>query len=135
MDVTPTVDNPAIANDPKQNNNFRYDFPDDSQTQDRCPFAAHTRKTNPRADLESLGISTETRRIIRRGCPFGPEVNAAERTAHTTQLNRGLIFAAYQSNIVNGFQFIQHSTFSSNLVALSMSADARSFRGRLGGRD
>ena len=78
IDVFPLQDNPAAGVDPAQNNNFRYDFPDDPQTQDRCPFAAHTRKTNPRADLEDLGISTENRRIIRRGIQFGPEVDPEE---------------------------------------------------------
>ncbi|OCH94868.1 peroxidase TAP [Obba rivulosa] len=111
IDITPTQDNPALGADPSRNNDFRYAFPDDPQTQDRCPFAAHTRKTNPRADLEDLSppISTETRRIIRRGIQFGPEVSAVEAATGKTVQGRGLIFVAYQSNIVNGFQFIQHS--------------------------
>ncbi|OBZ72595.1 Dye-decolorizing peroxidase msp1 [Grifola frondosa] len=114
IDITPLKDNPALGADPLQNNNFRYAFPDDPQTQDRCPFAAHTRKTNPRADLEDLPpptgpVPTESRRIIRRGIQFGPEVTPLEASLGQTKLGRGLIFAAYQSNIVNGFQFIQHS--------------------------
>lgn len=110
MDLAPTHDDPAIANDNSRNNNFSYDFPDDPQTQDRCPFAAHTRKTNPRADLEKLGISTSNNRIIRRGIQFGPEVSAAEAANGKTTQGRGLLFAAYQSNIETGFQFIQHCT-------------------------
>jgi Dyp-type peroxidase family len=114
VDVTPTQDDPALGADPSRNNNFRFDFPDDQQTQDRCPFAAHIRKTNPRADLEDLAppkgpISTETRRIIRQGIPFGPEVSADEAALQMTLLPRGLLFVAYQSNIVNGFQFLQHT--------------------------
>ncbi|RDX44006.1 Dyp-type peroxidase [Lentinus brumalis] len=109
IDLFPLQDNPTAGVDAQQNNNFRYDFPDDPHTQDRCPFAAHTRKTNPRADLEDLGISTENRRIIRRGVQFGPEVTPDEAKSGKTKLGRGLIFAAYQSNIVNGFQFIQQS--------------------------
>lgn len=102
-------DDKELAIDPNRNNNFRYDFPGDQQTQDRCPFAAHVRKTNPRADLEDLGISNESRRILRRGIQFGPEVSPDEAASATTQQGRGLIFAAYQSNIVNGFQFMQQS--------------------------
>ena len=112
MDLAPTHDNPAIGNDNSRNNNFSYDFPDDQQTQDRCPFAAHTRKTNPRADLEKAKppIPISSRRIIRRGIQFGPEVSAAEAASGKTTQGRGLLFAAYQSNIEKGFQFIQHCT-------------------------
>lgn len=112
IDVTPTKDDLKLAADPSRNNDFRYDFPNDSQTQDRCPFAAHTRKTNPRADLEDLGISNEIRRIIRRGIQFGPEVTRVEAQSGKTIRARGLLFAAYSSNIINGFQFIQQSKFT-----------------------
>ncbi|KAM5542891.1 hypothetical protein V8D89_003275 [Ganoderma adspersum] len=109
VDVFPAKDNPAAGKDPLQNNNFRYDFPNDFDTQDRCPFAAHTRKTNPRNDLESLNISTENRRIIRRGIQFGPELSPQEVSSGKTQHGRGLIFVAYCGSITNSFQFIQHS--------------------------
>ncbi|TCD63943.1 hypothetical protein EIP91_004753 [Steccherinum ochraceum] len=109
LDLAPVKDDPALGADPQRNNNFKYAFPEDSQTQDRCPFAAHVRKTNPRNDLEGLGISTESRRIIRRGIAFGPEVNKAEQQQKTTLQGRGLLFRCYQSNIANGFQFIQES--------------------------
>ena len=88
IDLFPLQDNPAAGDDASKNNNFRYDFPDDPQTQDRCPFAAHTRKTNPRADLEDLGFSTENRRIIRRGVQFGPEVTLEEAKSGKTKLGR-----------------------------------------------
>ncbi len=86
----PLQDNPAAGTDPTQNNNFRYDFPDDQQTQDRCPFAAHTRKTNPRADLEDLNppAPTQNRRIIRRGIQFGPEVDSEEAASGQTKHGR-----------------------------------------------
>lgn len=106
IDITPVKDDPALGADPSKNNNFRYSFPDD-QTQTRCPFAAHTRKTNPRADLIDKGIKTDPQRIIRRGIQFGPEVSQAEATSGKTTQGRGLLFASYQSSIANGFQFIQ----------------------------
>jgi len=111
VDLAPLKDDPALGADPQRNNNFRYNFPDDPQTQDRCPFAAHLRKTNPRFDLEGLTppVSTETRRIVRRGIPFGPEVDKQEEQQKTTLQQRGLLFRCYQSSIVNGFQFVQHS--------------------------
>ena len=108
IDISPTKDDPALGADPNRNDNFRYAFPGDQQTQDRCPFAAHTRKTNPRADLGS----TEPHRIIRSGIPFGPEVSADEAASGKTHSERGLLFVAYQSNIANGFEFIQECRLS-----------------------
>ncbi|KAL6720877.1 dye-decolorizing heme-containing peroxidase [Lecanora helva] len=108
IDVTPTADDPALGLDPTRNNDFSFNsvFPDDQSTQDRCPFAAHVRKTNPRADLNKFG-GTEIHRIIRSGIAFGPEVSAEEAKTGKTQHHRGLLFVAYQSNIAQGFQFIQ----------------------------
>lgn len=76
--------------DPLRNNNFRYAFQDDQTTTIRCPFAAHTRKTNPRADLEDppINFSTESRRIVRRGVQFGPEVTPLEAASGKTALGR-----------------------------------------------
>ncbi|KAJ7484509.1 Dyp peroxidase [Mycena latifolia] len=71
-----------------------------------CPFSAHIRKTRPRADL---GTENTGRHIVRGGIPYGPEVTAGEASSHTTKIERGLAFVAYQSNIENGFQFLQHS--------------------------
>ena len=51
LDITPTKDDPALAANPQKNNDF--DFSDTLQSQTRCPFAAHIRKTNPRQDLLS----------------------------------------------------------------------------------
>lgn len=111
MDITPLKDDPALGVDPLRNNNFTYDIGDDPTAQDRCPFAAHTRKTNPRFDLEGpFGPNATTpKRIIRRGIQFGPEVTDREEDSNQTFYGRGLLFAAYQSNIPQGFQFIQQS--------------------------
>jgi Dyp-type peroxidase family len=115
IDITPTKDDPALGADPLRNNNFQYDFqnPDDFSTQTRCPFAAHTRKTNPRNDLNSPKVggpgTVAPRRIIRRGIPFGPEVTPDETKENKTIHARGLIFFGYSANIELGFQFIQHS--------------------------
>ena len=113
IDITPTHDDPALGADPTRNNDFRFAFPNDQTTQDRCPFAAHIRKTNPRADLEDLNPkATTNRRIVRAGIAFGREVSEAEKNLDKTLHGRGLLFAAYQSNIVNGFQFLQQSRSS-----------------------
>jgi deferrochelatase/peroxidase EfeB len=93
-----------------RNNNFKFEGQVNSQF--KCPFAAHIRKANPRDDLEGgppPRISNETKRIMRRGIPFGPEVTPAEEASKTTQKGRGLLFVCYQSSISNGFQFLQQS--------------------------
>jgi deferrochelatase/peroxidase EfeB len=110
VDLTPLRDDPILGKGVSDNDAFRYD----PLRQDRCPFAAHTRKTNPRSDLDAFG-GTEIRRIIRRGIQFGPEVTpeeaAAQQSSDDAKLERGLLFVSYQSNIPNGFQFLQQSMF------------------------
>ncbi|KAF9560569.1 peroxidase TAP [Agrocybe pediades] len=112
IDITPFQDDPVLAADPKRNNDFKFEGEINSQL--RCPFAAHVRKTNPRNDLEAPppptpSIPVEGRRIMRRGVQFGPEVTKEEAAAGKTQHGRGLLFAAYQSSLTNGFQFLQQS--------------------------
>jgi len=51
VDLTPLRDDPVLGKSVSDNNAFRYD----PLRQDRCPFAAHTRKTNPRSDLDAFG--------------------------------------------------------------------------------
>jgi len=102
-----------------RNNDFSFDFERDLQK--LCPFAAHVRKSLPRADLDgqSLGgriISTEARRIMRRGIQFGPEVTRQEKVSKKTFHGRGLLFACYQSSIANGFRFIQTSELETSVI-------------------
>jgi len=105
VDIASRQDDPGLALDPARNNDFRYD----TNSQSRCPFAAHTRKTYPRSDLPN----SVSRRIVRRGIQYGPEVTDAEaasqKSSPSPKLERGLLFVCYQSNLGNGFQFIQKS--------------------------
>jgi deferrochelatase/peroxidase EfeB len=90
-----------------RNNNFH--FAAERDFQKICPFAAHVRKTNPRADLEAGGFSIESRRIMRHGIQFGDEVTDEERDKNMTMKDRGLLFVSYQSSLANGFAFMQKS--------------------------
>jgi deferrochelatase/peroxidase EfeB len=102
IDLSPDVDNPEL----RLSNDFAYD----PQSQARCPYTAHTRKCTPRSDLFVKGKDLgERNRIWRRGITFGPEVSEMERTSHQTVMDRGLLFKCFQSNLENGFQFIQKS--------------------------
>jgi hypothetical protein len=44
---------------------------------------------------------------MRRGVQFGPEVTREEAHTAKTLHGRGLLFACYQTSLVNGFQFLQ----------------------------
>lgn len=112
LELTPIQDDSTMGIDPQRNNNF--DFSDD-QEQRRCPFGAHIRKTNPRADFgtpNNAGADPQTadvdpRRIMRAGIPFGPEVSVAEGANGKTTADRGLMFVCYQTSIPNQFEFVQ----------------------------
>ena len=131
IDISPFQDDPALGADPKRyiniilqasrrgwhigllNRNNDFAFAGERASSLRCPFAAHVRKTNPRDDLEVLppGIeipfTVESRRIMRRGVQFGPELTKAEQESGKTMHGRGLLFTCYQSSLINGFQFLQ----------------------------
>lgn len=47
--------------------------------------------------------------IMRQGIPFGPELTEDEVKKNKTELDRGLAFTCYQSNLANGFEFVQES--------------------------
>lgn len=85
--IVGTKDDPELAADPLRNNDFDYKSDDQGKG---CPLAAHTRKGNPRSDLDTVPLAgpLETHRIIRRGIPFGPEVTPEEQAAGTTQQSR-----------------------------------------------
>ncbi|KAJ6522265.1 fungal peroxidase [Mycena capillaripes] len=110
--LSPMFDDPKLGKNPNRNNNFTFAEPGQTKSnltdQSKCPLSAHIRKTRPRADLgpkpEKL---TNTHHIVRAGIPYGPEVTPDETSSNTTEIERGLAFVAYQSNITNGFQFLQ----------------------------
>ncbi|KAJ7037240.1 fungal peroxidase [Mycena alexandri] len=109
--LSPMFDDPALGADDNRNNNFTFAEPGQSQSnltdQSKCPLSAHIRKTRPRADLGLPENSTSFHHIVRAGIPYGPEVTPDETSSNTTEIERGLAFVAYQSNIMNGFQFLQ----------------------------
>ncbi|KNZ82347.1 Peroxidase 1 [Termitomyces sp. J132] len=108
IDLSPFQDDPELAQDPQRVNNFR--FQAEGTFQKICPFAAHVRKTNPRADLEDFhNLSIENRRIARRGVQFGPELTNDEIASNKTAHARGLLFVCYSTSIEQGFAFIQES--------------------------
>lgn len=49
--------------------------------------------------------------LVRQGITFGPEVTPEEAAANKTKIDRGLSFLCYQSNLTNGFEFVQKSMY------------------------
>ena len=105
IQAAPNADDTALAGDAHRNNDFVF-----GGNQTRCPFSAHIRKTNPRDD-PTPDHNTPSHMLMRRAIQFGPEVTAHEKQSQTSDPNqaRGLLFVCYQSNLSNGFHFVQHS--------------------------
>jgi len=65
--------------------NAKLDGPVDGS---RCPFGAHTRRANPRGAHIVQRVANNTRRLVRRGMPYGPEY---KRGDGNDGIERGLL--------------------------------------------
>jgi len=130
--VSPQNDNLDLAKDECQNNNFEFQEseeepsklvdlpgkvcqdvtpPANDPTGAKAPFAAHIRKAYPRNDVSptipELGeSSTQTHRLLRRGIPYGEQSASTTTTPVDDAVDRGLLFLAYQTSIVEQFEFV-----------------------------
>ena len=103
----PDHGNPALGNSNDLNNNF--EFGEDPQGA-FCPLAGHIRKAYPRDEVTSAGpenseSSTQKRRLLRRGIPYGPPFDAHDPAS--AGVDRGLLFFCYQNDIEEHFEFVQ----------------------------
>lgn len=80
-----------------------------------CPFAGHIRKAYPRNDefdsaedgkSELNEVTTQTHRLLRRGIPFGDPYRSSDEPGFNDSGDRGLLFLAYQTSIVDQFEFV-----------------------------
>ena len=81
----------------------------------RCPFSSHVRVVNPRSEkLTPVAQIEGVPRVIRRGMPYGPEMQ--EGRVDDDGIDRGLIGVFLCTNIVRQFykltQWISHNDFS-----------------------
>jgi len=96
-------------------NNFEYKS--DDRAGNKCPAHAHIRKVNPRGTTPFTSRDSErSRRIVRRGIPYGKANNDAPPRDGV-----GLLFMCYQSDINHQFEFIQRTwadnpNFPRNLI-------------------
>jgi len=102
---TPTaVSQTEIPLVPPVLNNFNFD---DDPNGFKCPFAAHIRKSNPRDPT----IKSTDRLMARRGILYGERADDPNDNVVTNKPEGGvgLLFMAYQSDLVAQFEFTQSS--------------------------
>jgi Dyp-type peroxidase family len=101
--ASPHGPDPEIAGDPRRVNDFRYSSDPDGVA---CPVGAHVRRANPR-DHDGFfgGKLSDRHRIIRRGRAFGPPL--PDGALEDDDVERGLVFKCYQSDIERQFEVIQ----------------------------
>jgi Dyp-type peroxidase family len=105
---SPKADEPSLGKDELENNNFGYHGSSGDRDGVVCPFGAHIRKANPREDKEADGrnlniTNTQWHRMLRRGVPYGAPYDPAD---DRDDGDRGLLFAAYMTSIVDQFEFV-----------------------------
>jgi deferrochelatase/peroxidase EfeB len=76
----------ADAPDPDVNK-ANFDYIGDS----RCPYGAHIRRCNPRGGQIVQRIANNSRRLVRRGMPYGPTYDPAKRNRDELEPERGLL--------------------------------------------
>ena len=105
-DGTPVTESPEgpwtadDADDPRREESNGFDYAVDPG--ERCPVGSHIRRANPRGSLSFSGHLENRHRILRRGMPYGPAYGE-----DTEDADRGLLFACYQADIADQFEFVQ----------------------------
>lgn len=68
----------------------------------RCPYGAHTRRTNPRGSRIVQQVASHTRRLVRRGIPYGPSIEDS-----SWQGDRGLLGSFLCADLAAQFEGVQ----------------------------
>lgn len=102
-DGTPLELAPDSPSSPSPVSDTDFDYVDDGAGL-RCPIGAHTRRCNPREAKIVQRIATGTRRIVRRGMPYGP---AFDRD-RPDEIERGLLGNFICADLAAQFESIQY---------------------------
>ena len=65
----------------------KFDYVGDS----RCPYGAHIRRCNPRGGQIVQRVANNSRRLVRRGVPYGPRLKGCSRGEGDPNRNGGLL--------------------------------------------
>ena len=76
----------ADAPDPNVNK-ANFDYVGESH----CPYGAHIRRCNPRGGQIVQRVANNSRRLVRRGMPYGPAYDPAKRDRDKPEPERGLL--------------------------------------------
>jgi deferrochelatase/peroxidase EfeB len=82
-------------------NNF--DFTEDGDGL-KCPMGSHIRRTNPRGGKIVQRVANHTRRLVRRGVPYGPKFDPA----NPDNIERGLLGSFMCADLAAQFEAVQY---------------------------
>ena len=97
--LAPEKDDPAIANDPRRNNDFNYGEMDPQGY--AVPLGSHIRRMNPR----DTAVNIQRRKVLRRGATYGPPL--PEGTPDDG-VERGIAAFVICASLVRQFEFVQN---------------------------
>ena len=100
--TSPDAEQPDFDSQPPEANDFRYEEADPLGY--ACPLGAHIRRSNPRDALGFDGKLSFRHRIIRRGMPYGPQI---EDPYEDDGEDRGLVFVCFNASISRQFESVQ----------------------------
>ena len=100
---SPLAVNPGRPDDASRELN-QFDYAGDLDGR-RCPFSAHIRVTNPRDASALVPTSQPLRSLIRRGVPYGPQIDPLDATEEDG-IERGLVGLFLCSNIEKQFEIL-----------------------------
>jgi deferrochelatase/peroxidase EfeB len=85
----PLVLSPDTPNPPQPMQKNKFDYNIDYADAARCPYGTHIRRSNPRGGQIVQRVANHSRRLVRRGMPYGPPYDAAKPDQQETE--RGLL--------------------------------------------
>jgi deferrochelatase/peroxidase EfeB len=80
-----------------------FDYNDDTKGL-KCPVGAHARRSNPRGGKIVQRVSNHTRRLVRRGVPYGPQFDPARPDG----IERGLVANFLCASLAAQFEAVQY---------------------------
>jgi deferrochelatase/peroxidase EfeB len=100
---TPLTLSPHNPNPQPPVSDTAYDYNDDPGGL-RCPLGSHARRSNPRGGMIVQRVANYTRRLVRRGVPYGPPFDPAKPDG----IERGLLANFLCANLAAQFEAIQY---------------------------